>query len=90
MLNIALARAKVFQLVARCWNGGDKTRMYFTIWEHKSGGIYKSVKYGRKLPCNGKPQYGRIYNAKIGTRYRVSIQLAGKRHTAEAWLQNYG
>ncbi|MGW0807846.1 hypothetical protein [Nonomuraea sp. NPDC002799] len=84
------SKAKVFQVAARCWGGSDGTRMSGTIWERKSGGFYKSVKSFRKVPCNGKMQYSRISNAKIGNQYRVSIQLSGKRHTIEAWLQNYG
>ncbi|MFI1563256.1 hypothetical protein ACH4ZX_09340 [Streptomyces sp. NPDC020490] len=84
-----VSRAKVLQVAWRCWNGGDGTKGRVSIQRYRFGFWY-TVSTSRKWLCLGGTIHTRINNAAVHGIYRASIQLSGKSHTTEVWLQNYG
>ncbi|TMR93285.1 hypothetical protein [Nonomuraea basaltis] len=82
------SQSKTLQVVFRCWDGGDKTKIMATLFRVVTGDVGWPVKSSNWQYCgNGVKHYLKI-KAKKGTNYQVMLELKGHKHTIEYWMQN--
>ncbi|GAA2418714.1 hypothetical protein GCM10010404_91650 [Nonomuraea africana] len=82
------SRSKTLQVVFRCWDGGDKTKIIAELRRVITRDVDWPVKDSGYRSCgNGVKHYLKI-KAKKGTNYTVSFFLKGHKHTIEYWMQN--
>ncbi|MEQ4725013.1 hypothetical protein [Nonomuraea sp. B19D2] len=82
------SRSKTLQVVFRCWDGGDKTKISAELRRVIKGDIsWPAGSSGWRSCGNGRKHYLKI-KAKRGTNYRVNFSLKGRKHTIEYWMQN--
>ncbi|MBO2452303.1 hypothetical protein J4573_34795 [Actinomadura barringtoniae] len=83
------SRSRVLQLVYRCWDGGDRTRIQVVISRKFAAGYSKEKAHMGLLPC-GRGTVRRLTytGAKKGAHYQIGLFLRGHRHTIEYWVQN--
>lgn len=83
------SRSRVLQLVYRCWDGGDGTRIQVVISRKFAAGYSKEKARMGLLPCGRGVVHRLTYSgAKKDAHYQVGLFLRGHRHTIEYWVQN--
>jgi hypothetical protein len=83
------SRSHVLQLVYRCWDGGDGTKIQVVISRKFAAGYSKEKARKGLLPCGRGVLHRLTYTgAKKGAKYQIGLFLRGHRHTIEYWMQN--
>ncbi|MFI6925365.1 hypothetical protein ACIBIZ_35865 [Nonomuraea spiralis] len=82
------SKSKTLQVVFRCWDGGDKTKIAADLRRVITGDVDWPAGHSSWFSCgNGRKHYLKI-KAKKGTNYRPVFSLKGRKHTIEYWMQN--
>ncbi|MGW4412651.1 hypothetical protein ACWEJ6_52285 [Nonomuraea sp. NPDC004702] len=82
------SRSKTLQVVFRCWDGGDRSKISVGLDRIINSYVGWRVKGAGPYPCgNGRKHYLKI-KAKKGATYTVIFDLKGRKHTMEYWMQN--